>query len=65
MWYRLMKWQAMVFVPSYILYCLLRSIPFHMRCQKCRAWLDTMNMRGGICEKCHREMGYPIPWVIL
>lgn len=56
MWYRLMRLQAIAFIPPYILYCWIRRIPFHMRCTKCNSLLDTMTMGGGICEKCHREI---------
>jgi SAM-dependent methyltransferase len=56
MWYFWMKIQAIAFIPPYILYCRIRRVPFHMRCTKCHALLDTMTMGGGICEKCHHEM---------
>jgi ubiquinone/menaquinone biosynthesis C-methylase UbiE len=56
MWYWIIKIQSMLFVPLYAGYCLLRGRAFHFRCKKCRAWLDTLYMAGGLCEKCHRDI---------
>jgi 2-polyprenyl-3-methyl-5-hydroxy-6-metoxy-1,4-benzoquinol methylase len=56
MWYRLIKFQGMVLIPPFIVYCLLRRLPFFFRCRKCHSWLDQPYMSSGICENCHREI---------
>ncbi len=61
MWYWVAKLEGLLFIPFiplFVVYYVLRGIPFFFRCRKCRRWLilNPMAFRFGICEKCHREM---------
>ena len=56
MWYRLLRFEEMLFYPPFLLYALLRHIPHSIKCSNCGKWIfNYHDSLAGLCPRCARE----------
>ena len=62
MWYRLRIFEGLLLIPFYLIWYVLKGIPFFTRCRWCGQQLfDAQNLRLGMCRKCQKKMAISNP----
>lgn len=62
MWYKLRRFESVLFLPLFLVYASLRHIPYFTRCTKCgKRLFDYYSCMRGLCESCDSEGGVSGP----